>query len=45
MPKMRFPFFDQHQGPEKESLMLVARPWAPQAVFQLPVSVMSKQEL
>jgi hypothetical protein len=36
-PKMRFPSCLQNQILENPSLILVARPWALQAVFQQPV--------
>jgi len=35
-PKIRFPSCSQNQGLESLSLILIARPRAPQSVFQQP---------
>ncbi|EAT15548.1 hypothetical protein Dace_1410 [Desulfuromonas acetoxidans DSM 684] len=38
-PKMRFSPCSQNQGLENLSLILIARPWAPQSVFKQPVRI------
>ncbi len=43
-PKMRFPSCSQNQGLRNQPSILVARPWAPQAVFQQPANSLLIEE-